>query len=170
VAPADQVLDVGCGTGALLERLGRAYPDARLSGLEPVPEMLAAARRRLPASVTLEEGWAEHLPFDAGRFDVVVSSSAFHYVHDPEAALREMRRVLRPGGRLVITDWCDDYLACRLCSIYLRLFGKAHFRAYTQRECDELVRRSGFVDVLVERYKIDWLWGLFTATAKAPKA
>ncbi len=132
--------------------------------------MLAAARRRLPASVALEAGWAEHLPFDAGRFDAVVSSSAFHYVNDPEAALSEMRRVLRPNGRLVITDWCDDYLACRLCSIYVRLFGKAHFRAYTQRECGELLRRSGFVDVAVERYKIDWLWGLFTATAQAPAA
>jgi hypothetical protein len=59
----------------------------------------------------------------------------------------------------VITDWCDDYLACRLCSIYLRLLRKAHFRAYTQRECGDLLRRSGFVDVVVERYKIDWLWG-----------
>jgi len=164
------VLDVGCGTGALLERLAGACPGAPLAGLEPVPEMLAAARRRLPASVAVEAGWAEHLPFGTGRFDVVVSSSAFHYVHDPEAALSEMRRVLRPHGRLVITDWCDDYLACRLCSIYLRLFRKAHFRAYTQRDCDALLRSAGFVDVLVERYKIDWLWGLFTATAKSPEA
>jgi ubiquinone/menaquinone biosynthesis C-methylase UbiE len=170
LGPDERVLDVGCGTGALLERLGLAYPDARLSGLEPVPEMLAAARRRLPASVALEAGWAEHLPFDAGQFDAVVSSSAFHYVHDPEAALSEIVRVLRPNGRLVMTDWCDDYLACRLCSIYLRLFGKAHFRAYTQRECGELLRRAGFIDVLVDRYKIGWLWGLFTATATAPAA
>ena len=164
------MLDVGCGTGALLDRLARAYPDARLAGLEPVPEMLAAARGRLPASVDLHECWAEHLPFDSGCFDVVVSSSALHYAHDPEAALSEMRRVLRPGGRVVVTDWCDDYLACRLCSIYLRVFRRAHFRAFTQRECDLLLRRAGFVDVLVERYKIDWLWGLFTATARAPEA
>src|SRR5262249_40759907 len=121
-----------------------------------------------PASVALEAGWAEHLPFDAAGFDVVVSSSAFHDVHDPVAALSEMRRVLKPDGRLVITDWCDDYLACRLRGTFLRLFHRAPVRTYTQRECDQMLRRSGFVDVLVERYEIDWLWGLFTATASSP--
>ena len=55
------------------------------------------------------EGWAEQLPFAAGQFDAVVSCNMFHYIRRPAEALREMRRVLRPGGRLIVTDWCDDF-------------------------------------------------------------
>ncbi|HEX3554644.1 MAG TPA: methyltransferase domain-containing protein [Thermoanaerobaculia bacterium] len=164
--PADCVLDVGCGTGALLRRLAQSplsHPAARLVGIDPVPEMLALARLRLPPAVRLCAGWAERLPFASGRFDVVVSCNVFHYLRQPLAALNEMNRVLRPGGQLVITDWCDDYLACRLCNLYLRLFNPAHFKVYRQRECERLLRGAGHGDVDVERYKISWLWGLMTA-------
>jgi ubiquinone/menaquinone biosynthesis C-methylase UbiE len=162
--PADRLLDLGCGTGALLRRLSETHPAALLSGLDPVPEMLTVARRRLPPEVELVEGWAERLPFASERFDVVVSCNMFHYVQRPADALREMNRVLRPGGRLVITDWCDDYLACRLCSLYLRLFRNAHFRIYGRQECSDLLREAGYGHVAVDRYKINWLWGLMTAT------
>lgn len=168
--PTDRLLDVGCGTGALLQRLSRSHPAALLAGVDPVPEMLAVARRRLPPEVELREGWAERLPFGSEQFDVVVSCNMFHYLRQPVAALREMGRVLRPGGRLVITDWCDDYLACRLCDLYLRLFRPAHFKVYRQRECLRLLRETGHRDVDVDRYKINWLWGLMTARAVKPAA
>src|SRR5215218_11512873 len=57
--PTDRLLDVGCGTGSLLERLSKHHPAALLSGVDPVPEMLAIARRKLPAEAALREGWAE---------------------------------------------------------------------------------------------------------------
>ncbi|MBA2410907.1 MAG: methyltransferase domain-containing protein [Gammaproteobacteria bacterium] len=163
--PDDRVLDIGCGTGALLDRLTRAHPLARLAGVDPVPEMLSVARRRLAESVELREGWAERLPFEAQQFDVVVSCNAFHYIRQPVEALREMDRVLRPGGRLIITDWCDDYLACRLCDLYLRWFSRAHFKTYGARECARLLEENGHAHVDIERYKINWLWGLMTASA-----
>jgi ubiquinone/menaquinone biosynthesis C-methylase UbiE len=162
---ADRLLDVGCGTGALLHRLSRSHSPSRLSGVDPVPEMLAVARRRLPPEVELRDGWAERLPFEADRFDVVVSCNMFHYIRDPALALREMGRVLRPGGRLVITDWCDDYLACRVCDWYLRRFSRAHFKVYRERECLRLLREAGHREPHIERYKISWLWGLMTAMA-----
>jgi len=84
--------------------------------------MLVLARRRLPPEVVLREGWAEQLPFESGQFNVVVSCNVFHYIRQPAAALREMSRVLAPAGRLLLTDWSDDFLACRLCDLYLRLF------------------------------------------------
>jgi len=161
----DRLLDVGCGTGALLHRLSRSHPAGLLSGVDPVPEMLAVARRRLPAEVELREGWAERLPFANERFDVVLSCNMFHYVRQPAAALREMSRVLSPGGRLVITDWCDDYLACRVCDWYLRRFNPVHFKVYRKRECLNLLLETGHQEVDVERYKISWLWGLMTARA-----
>lgn len=163
--PGERLLDVGCGTGALLHRLS-SNPDTPLTGVDPVPEMLEIARRRLPPEVDLRVGWAERLPFEREQFDVVVSCNAFHYFQEPVAALREMRRVLAPGGRLVITDWCDDYLACRICDLYLRLFNRAHTRVYRRQECWNLLVEAGYRNVDVERYKINWLWGLMTATAE----
>jgi ubiquinone/menaquinone biosynthesis C-methylase UbiE len=127
--------------------------------------MLAVARRKVPANADLRLGWAERLPWDNACFDVVVSCNMFHYIRQPVAALREMARVLRRDGRLVITDWCDDYLACRLCDWYLRLFSPAHFKVYRQSECVSLLKEGGHPEASVERYRISWLWGLMTATA-----
>jgi ubiquinone/menaquinone biosynthesis C-methylase UbiE len=163
--PTDRLLDVGCGSGALLHHLAQSPAAPRLSGVDPVPEMLAIARHKLPPEVELHEGWAEQLPFAADRFDVVVSCNVFHYLREPARALREMSRVLRPGGQLVLTDWCDDYLACRVCGWYLRLLRRRHFKVYREKECLELLRQAGYSEPRSERYKISWLWGLMTATA-----
>ena len=100
---AERLLDVGCGTGELLRHLSAAHPAPLLSGIDPVAEMLSVARRKLGTAIDLREGWAENLPFDSQRFDVVVSCNMFHYILHPADSLGEMRRVLRPGGRLVIT-------------------------------------------------------------------
>jgi ubiquinone/menaquinone biosynthesis C-methylase UbiE len=94
-----------------------------------------------------------------------VSCNVFHYVRKPIEALREMDRVLRAGGRVVVTDWCDDYFACHICDVYLRLFSRAHFKVYRERECVRLLKQAGYAHVNIERYKISWLWGLMTARA-----
>jgi ubiquinone/menaquinone biosynthesis C-methylase UbiE len=158
-----RVLDVGCGTGELLRRLAARYPDAVLAGLDPVAEMLAMAADKLGGTQDLRIGYADALPWSSGSFDVVASCNMFHYITHPVAALREMARVLRPGGTIVLTDWCDDYLACRVCNLYLRLTNRAFYKTYRQAECLDLLRRAGFGEVKLERYKISWLWGLMTA-------
>jgi ubiquinone/menaquinone biosynthesis C-methylase UbiE len=163
-----RVLDVGCGTGELLRRLRAKYPAAVLAGLDPVPEMLAVAKAKLSGSEDLRIGYADALPWNAATFDAVVSCNMFHYISHPVQALREMARVLRPGGSLVLTDWCDDYLACRVCNFYLRLTNRAFYKTYREAECLELLGGAGFGDVKLERYKINWLWGLMTAVVTIP--
>lgn len=128
-------------------------------------DMLEVARRRLGAAIDLEQARAEALPFGDATFDVVVSTSAFHFIRQPVAALRETFRVSKPSGRVVITDWCHDYLACRIYDMFLRAFSRAHFRTYGSREYRELLAEAGFASLDVERYRINWLWGLMTATA-----
>jgi ubiquinone/menaquinone biosynthesis C-methylase UbiE len=168
MSASSRVLDVGCGTGELLRRLRAKYPDAALAGLDPVAEMLAVARDKLSGREDLRIGYADSLPWSAGTFDAVVSCNMFHYISHPVQALREMSRVLRPGGSLVLTDWCDDYVACRVCNLYLRLTNRAFYKTYKEAECLQLLRSAGFGDVKLERYKINWLWGLMTAVVTIP--
>jgi ubiquinone/menaquinone biosynthesis C-methylase UbiE len=161
----ERVLDVGCGTGMLLERIVDQYPDSEVMGVDLSPAMVAQARRRLPQRVTLEAADAEALPFSTHSFDLVLSVSSFHFWPAPKDALAELRRVLRPGGRLAITDWCDEYLACRICDRILRLVNPAHQRIYGRSECAALLAGAGFQVSSLERYRISWLWGLMTAMA-----
>ena len=168
MTPTARVLDVGCGTGELLRRLRARYPGARLAGLDPVPEMLDVARDKLSGTEDLRIGYADSLPWASGSFDMVVSCNMFHYIAHPKTALREMARVIRPGGALVLTDWCDDYLWCRLCNLYLRLTNRAFYKTYRQAECLALLRGMGFTEIRFERYKINWLWGLMTAVVTFP--
>lgn len=99
-----RVLEVGAGTGSQL----RWYPaGVEVTALEPDPGMAARARRaaaRAAANVTVVEGVAEHLQFAAASFDSVFTSFSFCTVTDPQAALLEIRRVLIPGGRLLMLE------------------------------------------------------------------
>lgn len=166
--PGQRLLDVGCGTGALLASVAGGAADSDQCGVDLSAEMLAVARAKTPRTVRLVQASADRLPFADAAFDVVVSTSVFHYFRHPQDALGEASRVLRPGGRLVITDWCDDFLACRACDLILRLFDRAHFRAYGMAELTRMLEAGGFEVVSIERYKIDWLWGMMTAVARKP--
>ncbi len=161
----ERVLDVGCGTGAMLGWLAAENPSLELHGVDACAEMLDVARERLAGAAQIDTADATALPHDDASFDLVMSCNMFHYIADPVSALREMSRVLRPGGRLVITDWCDDFLACKACDLFLRVVSRAHHQTYAARDCREMIESAGFERTQVDRYKITWLWGLMTATA-----
>lgn len=95
-------LDVGTGAGALA--LAVAPSVSYVTGIDVVPELLEAARRRAPGNATFVEGDAAALPFDSGSFDLVMCARTLHHVHRPELVLAEMTRVLRPGGRMLVVD------------------------------------------------------------------
>lgn len=98
-----RVLDVATGTGDLALEIERRCPAAEVVGADFCPEMLAHARRRGLARTVEADALA--LPFEAGAFDVVTVAFGLRNLADREAALREMRRVLRPGGRLLVLDF-----------------------------------------------------------------
>jgi ubiquinone/menaquinone biosynthesis C-methylase UbiE len=160
-----RLLDLGCGTGALLQAILARFPLVEAVGIDPSPAMLVVAGRRLPEHVQLIAGWAEELPFTAEQFDVVVSCSAFHYFDRPRKALDEMKRVLKPHGQIVITDWCDDFFFCKICGQFLRMTKKSFHELYGTAQCIRLLGEAGFQCTMVDRYKIDWLWGMMTIQA-----
>ena len=160
---SDRLLDIGCGTASLFQAITSKYPSVELLGVDLSPAMLKVACTKLGDQAVFLAAQAQSLPFRSNSFDIVVSCNAFHYWRRPEECLSEASRVLKPNGIIVITDWCDDYIACRLCNFFLRIFSRAHFKTYGQREFERLFRIAGFRNIQIERYKINWLWGLMTA-------
>jgi ArsR family transcriptional regulator len=103
--PADLVMaDLGCGTGQMIERL--APYAGRVIGIDHTRAMLEAARRRLEsfANVELIEGDLESIPIESNQIDAAIMSLALSYVAEPAGCVREMARVVRAGGRVVIVD------------------------------------------------------------------
>jgi len=100
-----KVLDVATGTGAVAAALLRRRPDLRVAGIDQSPEMLAEARRRVGDRVELHEGRAEQLPFEDASFDALTFTYLLRYVDDPAATLRELARVVRPGGGVAMLEF-----------------------------------------------------------------
>ncbi|MGD1046734.1 MAG: class I SAM-dependent methyltransferase [Bacteroidota bacterium] len=103
IAAPNTVLDIGCGTGRLLCKARALYPSAQLFGIDPAEGMVELARGQVP-SATIFLGAAGSLPLSDSSVDVVLSSISFHHWSDQPAALREINRVLRPGGCFCLTD------------------------------------------------------------------
>lgn len=100
------ILDIGCGTGRLLERLATQFPNVKATGLDLSSNMLRVARtsnRHHPRLIYLE-GKAESLPFGDRQFDAVFSTISFLHYLEPQQVLSEVARVLSPGGRFYLVD------------------------------------------------------------------
>lgn len=104
------ILDVGTGTGDLLERLHPRYPDARLTGVDIAFNMCLRTLQKLGRTCSVVNGDAENLPFRTGAFDLAVSASVLQWVGDLSSALDELRRVVRPGGDICLSFFCHGTL------------------------------------------------------------
>nr|AAA59057.1 membrane-associated protein [Synechococcus sp.] len=124
--------------------------------------MLAIARQKLPDSVKLQTGEANELPFPEHHFDLVISTSVFHYFQNPEKVLQEITRVLKPQGCLILTDWCRNYLMINLLDRWLHWVDKAHVRAYSIDDLQKILIESNFKLLSIDQYRINWFWGLMT--------
>jgi ubiquinone/menaquinone biosynthesis C-methylase UbiE len=143
-----QILDVGCGTGSLLADLARSGANS-LAGVDLAPKILDVAREKLSsahASADLRAADVEDLlPWPAAFFDVATLTGTLHHFYRPRDALREIFRVLRPGGRLVIVDPSFMTPVRELFNLYLRLYphdGDFHF--YPPRGAATLLAGEGF--------------------------
>jgi len=134
------VLDAGCGTGGFLARLTQARPDVAGYGVEWDP--MAASRARTKSGAAVARGSVNALPFRDRAFDAVVTADVLcHEAVEPDAALRELHRVLRPGGRIVVNMPAYQWLA----SAHDRRVRNA--RRMTATQTAALLREVGFTRI-----------------------
>jgi demethylmenaquinone methyltransferase/2-methoxy-6-polyprenyl-1,4-benzoquinol methylase len=169
-APADRVLDVATGTGMVAAALVCRYGCA-VVGLDQSPRMLARARAKLSsrpalaARIELVEGEAERLPFEDGEFDALTFTYLLRYVDDPAATMRELSRVVRPGGRIASVEFGVPPAAVLrwLWSLYTRAMLPALGRVVS-RDWYEVGRFLGpSISDFYDRFPLDRLGEVWTA-------
>jgi ubiquinone/menaquinone biosynthesis C-methylase UbiE len=183
-----RVLDVGCGDGAMVAHFAAAVGDTgHVTGLDTSAEVLAQARTRIVASpyvgrVTLQPGDIARLPFSDHAFDLVWCSFLLHHRPDPVAAVRELRRVTRPGGRVVVRE---SGLPLRILPLDIGIGAPglgdrlrvAHNRWFVNHRYDspvaqpyahgwaQALRDAGCTDVVARTFVNEWLAPLTPAQA-----
>lgn len=155
--------DLGCGTGEVMERmLGIA---GEIIGVDGSARMLDIARRRFAAEsprVSLRIGDLEHLPLRDGEADFAAINMVLHHLTSPDAALEEARRVLRPGGRLVVADFD------RHENEFMRVSHGDRWLGFTREALCSALQKAGFIVVSVGRTPVEK--GLFIHLVQAELA
>ena len=169
VAPGERVLDVACGTGVVTRAAAaRVGSGGHVAGIDLNPGMIAVARSLPPeagAAIEWREASALALPFGSSSFDVVLCQQGLQFFPDRGLALREMRRVLRRGGRLALSVWNNTGLynsaVSKALSVYVgqdvaQRFGASR-KAPSGEQLQRVVADAGFIaiELCVERVTID---------------
>jgi ubiquinone/menaquinone biosynthesis C-methylase UbiE len=160
--PDDRLLDVACGAGKLVRAV--APQVERAVGVDLSPGMIEEARRRTrdeapPAAGRIDfvVGPSDRLPFADGEFTALVTTTSFHHFPDPAGSVREMARVLAPGGRVVIGDSIRDTLPAKFGDAVLRRFESGHVGLQDLEGFERLLTDAG---IRVTRSRVVWL-GLY---------
>jgi ubiquinone/menaquinone biosynthesis C-methylase UbiE len=163
--PADaDILDLGCGTGQLAARLAQRVARGTVLGVDPAEEMVRVARRhhRHRKNLRFEVGSSDAIPADAGAFDVVASTISFHHWARPAESLRDIARVLRPNGRVLILDLCRDNLFMGALDTLERWLEPSHAGIASPAEMRRYCARAGFRHIQITKPR--WLLMLAEGT------
>jgi SAM-dependent methyltransferase len=153
VAPQHRVLDVGAGPGALTAALAARVGSANVTAVDPSEPFVAALRARQPG-VAVRQAAAESLPFQDGTFDATLAQLVVHFMSDPLAGLREMRRVTVPGGVVAASVWDHGGGSGPLSTYWDAVReldpeseGEAHLAGATGGDLTRLYEQAGMTDV-----------------------
>ena len=158
-APGRRVLDIGCGTGVFARRVAEALPEWTVAGLDISEGMIEVANEKVTGDgcISFAVGDSEKLSFEDASFDVVTCSNSFHHYPKPDIVLGEFRRVLAPGGCVMIVDgmvdhWWGNFLFQSIIRIYEG--GKVHH--HTRKEFEGLLHSAGFGSATFTPIPVRW--------------
>lgn len=155
------LLDVGCGTGNVLALL----PSEKiLYGIDLSDKMIKIAQNRLPTT-NFVIGDSENLPWKDATFDVINCTDSFHHYPHPDNVLKEMFRVLKNGGRLVIADPFYSRVKRFCINSFIPFSNSGDFRVYSQEEITSLLKNAGFLNIHFKALECE----AFIVTAEATK-
>lgn len=144
----ETLLDVGCGSGNLLQILHKKYPKSKLAGLDIDPKILKIARRNLPEGIELFKSTAATLPFSNHSLEVVTSTFMIHHMetHDKENMIKEIHRILKPNGHFFLFDYAPP--TTFFAKIFVFLFRKAeHLDDALEGKYKMWIRQAGFREI-----------------------
>ena len=159
IGSASRILDCGCGPGSITIGLAQWAPDGQTVGIDIGAEQLDGARARAHdlgvKNVAFRQGDILDLPFEDDSFDVVFSQTVLFHISDPEKALAEIKRVLRPGGLVALRDainssiiiWPDEPLVRERSAIVTRGAQRSGGKPDVGLELGTLLHSAGFEDV-----------------------
>ena len=162
-----RVLDVACGTGILLKVLLAQVPDLEVYGLDASADMLAQAQAALQDQphvhlerVQIGSGMTSNIPFAQKNFDLITCTNALHDIPEVEALLSGLRKLLAPGGQLVVEDFAprQPRLIWAAFEWFLQQIEGNKVHAYTLKEALSLCEQAGLHVACEKGFIIDWLW------------
>ena len=151
------LLDCGCGTGPMISLLYEKDPTKNYTGIDITPKMIEVAKAKGLKGVKWIVGDCEDLPFEDSSFDVIICSNSFHHYPNPQRFFDSAKRVLKPGGRLILQDytapkvilWLMNHTEMPLAN----LVGQGDVAAYSLDEVRTFCEHSGLKAEKLERGK-----------------
>ena len=137
-----KLLDVGCGTGNVLCKLINGRRE--LYGIDLSENMVEESRKRLKGDADVKIADAEHIPYMDNMFDTLVCNASFHHYPHPEKVLREMKRVLKNGGKLLIGEGYVIQPFRTLLNFCFRFSDSGDFHSYGKHELVRMLKADGF--------------------------
>jgi ubiquinone/menaquinone biosynthesis C-methylase UbiE len=168
----ETITDIGCGPGYLLQAVANEFPENMLVGMDISEEMVERAKKNVTSigyreRIEFKLGSSDHLPFGDSTQDFIISTLSLHHWDEPQLAFKEIYRVLKPGGQMLVYDLRRDarrmffYLVWFAQNIALRFMGAGAIRkinepmgsllaSYTEKEIEEIMKKTPFTDYKVE--------------------
>jgi len=165
-----KMLDIACGTGKFLDLAARKLSPAFLMGVDPNPSMLEEAQKRISDNTILRQASAYEIPADDQSFDRIVCLNSFHYFERPEKALREMRRVMKPNGKLILTDWRANRTTHVILKIALTAIRHPYHHIYSTEQIQATLKDEGYETNEIHTYFVRPIWALFSLSASISKS